>query len=212
MYQSGSDTIHTNSIPLIATTATTTIPTIAAIAFLHSACFIDTIASAYVSSLVCDVMPITLATPRIAAITTRTIPAIGESAGGDGDRGSVRNAVTFSGVGVVVLAGVSSRSDVAADSAAGGADGVGDGDCAGIGRYSPPPLLLLPPLPSSEPSGSAEVAEAMMKSPSLTSSPVLPPEQPYLPHSCGCYQRSGTAPRSAACQAQARSRDHGSGG
>jgi hypothetical protein len=70
------------------------------------------------------------------------IAAIGERTSGGSDDGSVWNAVTFSGVGAVVSAGLSSLAGVVvADGVAGDAVGVGDG----VGVWIMPP----PPPPSS---------------------------------------------------------------
>lgn len=108
---------------MIATIATTMIPVIAAIAFLCSVCSVGVTVSACVSSLVCAVMLITLTIPMIAAITTMTIPAIGDRIGDGSDDGSVWNAVRCMGVGVALAGGSCSTGAGAVD----GAAGVGDG-------------------------------------------------------------------------------------
>ena len=114
---------------MIATTAITTIPPIAASAFFHSlSASAGATASAPVPPSVsllagsgCAVVSaITLTIPpMIEAITTMTIPAIGVKIGGSDDPGSVRNSVTFSGscVAATAAAGVATSTCVAAGTA-----------------------------------------------------------------------------------------------
>jgi hypothetical protein len=123
---------------MIAATATTTIPMIAAIAFFRSVCSAGMTASASVSPLTCIVILITRTIPKIAAITITTIAAIGDRMVGGNDDGSVRNVVTRSGVVAIVSAKVSCP------------DGVVVADCV-VGElamvlewhnlYCPPPRL-----------------------------------------------------------------------
>ena len=136
---------------MIATTAITTIPTIAASDFFQSLSSAGATASAPVPPSVllladsgCAVVSaITLTIPpMIAAITTITIPAIGVKIGDGSDLGSVRNSVTFSGscVAATSAAGVATSTCVAAGTAVeAGADvdeGVGVGAEATGGEFT----------------------------------------------------------------------------
>ena len=92
--------LHISIIPMIAATATTTIPMVAMVAFLCS-----------------SVVRITITIPKIAATATITTPAVGDRVGDGSDGCSVRDSGTCSGVGATSSTGVPATDTIAGDDA-----------------------------------------------------------------------------------------------